>query len=144
MVNSLVVLRELLSLHWKWVFLNRSDVYTTLLYMRNVGSSKVVAFIYCCGSRLLSKLISRRSCLVVGGFSLVVTCRLLSSCGRVQFCCCVRVSMLALVFIGLLISGEGISVLAVVGSSLFVSGSTYQFAVGGACSSKKSQDILSK
>ena len=66
----------------------------------------------------------------MGGFSLVVMCRLLSSCGRVQFCCCVRVSMLVSVLMGLSISGEGISVLAVMGSSLFVSGGAYQFAVG--------------
>ena len=32
-----------LFLHWKWLFLNRSNVYVALLYMRNVGSSGVVA-----------------------------------------------------------------------------------------------------
>ena len=38
--------------------------------------------------------------------------------------------MLVSMFMGRSISGEGISVLAVMGSSLFVSGGAYQFAVG--------------
>jgi len=39
---------------------------------------------YCCAGRLLSKLISRGSLIVVGNFSLVVICIILSNCGRVQ------------------------------------------------------------
>ena len=39
-------------------------------------------------------------------------------------------SKLVAVFMGLSSCGGGVSVLAVVGSSLFVSGGTYQFAVG--------------
>lgn len=45
--------------------------------------------------------------------------------------------MLVSMFMGLSISGEGISVLAVMGSSLFVSGSAYQFAVGVRTSLKR-------
>ena len=49
---------------------------------------------YCCVSGLLFKSISRGSCLVVcvcgGGFSLVVMCVLLSSCGRIQLSHCGR------------------------------------------------------
>ena len=73
---------------------------------------------YCCASRLLSKSNSRGSCLVVGDFSLVVMCRLLSSCGRVQLSCCGRDSMLASLLTGLSGCGVGISVLEVVVSSL--------------------------
>jgi len=98
--------------------------------------------VYCCASRLLFKLNSRGSCLVVGDFSLVVMCRLLSSCGRVQVSCCGRDSVLVSVFMGISSCVVGISVLEVVDSSLFISGGTYQFALGGPGSSKKRQQIL--
>ena len=73
---------------------------------------------------------SRVSCLVVGDLSLVVMCRLHSSCGRLQVSCCARDSKLVLVFIGISSCVVGISVLEVVASSLFMSGGTYQFTVG--------------
>ena len=44
--------------------------------------------VYCCASRLLSKSISTGSCVVVGGFSLIVICGLLSSGDRVQISYC--------------------------------------------------------
>lgn len=66
-------------------------VYGALLHMRNAGSSGVGAgglpFVVPVGS---SQSISRGSCLVVGGFSLVVMCGHLSSYVRVQFSCCGR------------------------------------------------------
>ena len=100
--------------------------------MKNAGSSRVVVggFLYCCASRLLSKSNSRGSCLVVGDFSLVVMCRLHSSCGRVQVSCGDRDPMLVSVFMGISSFVVGISVLEVVASSLFMSGGTYQFTVG--------------
>ena len=76
---------------------------------------------YCCAGGLLSKSNSRSSCLVVGDFSLVVMCRLHSSCGRVQVSCCGRDSMLVLVFMGISSCAVGISVLEVVASFLFIS-----------------------
>ena len=85
---------------------------------------------FCCASGLLSKSNSRGSCLVVGDFSLVVMCRLHSSCGRVQVSCGDRDSMLVSVFMGISSFVVGISVLEVVASSLFISGGTYKFAVG--------------
>ena len=49
-----------------------------------------------CGVGLLSYYdLSERSCLVVGVFSLVVLCRLLSSCGGVPLSSCDRGSELA-------------------------------------------------
>ena len=68
---------------------------------------------------------SRVSCLVVGDLSLVVMCRLHSSCGRLQVSCCARDSKLVLVFIGISSCVVGISVLEVVASSLFISGGPY-------------------
>ena len=53
----------------------------------------------------------------MGDFSLVVMCRLLSSCGRVQVSCCDRDSMLVSVFMGISSCVVGISVLEVVDSS---------------------------
>ena len=73
---------------------------------------------------------SRGSCLVVGDLSLVVMCRLHSSCGRLQVSCCARDSKLVSVFMGISSCVVGISVLEVVASSLFISGGTYKFAVG--------------
>ena len=73
---------------------------------------------------------SRGSCLVVGDLSLVVMCRLHSSCGRLQVSCCARDSKLVSVFMGISSCVVGISVLEVVASSLFISGGPYQFAVG--------------
>ena len=74
--------------------------------------------------------IPRGSCLVVGDFSLVVMCRLHSSCGRVQVSYCDRDSMLVLVFTEISSCAVGISVLEVVASSIVISGGTYKFAVG--------------
>ena len=51
-------------------------------------------------------------------------------------------SKLVVVFKGLPSCGGGISVLAVVGSSMFVSGGTYQFAVGVWGSSKTREQIV--
>ena len=98
--------------------------------------------VYCCAGRLLSKLISRGSLIVVGNFSLVVMCIILSNCGRVQLIVVAGDSKLIVVFTGLSSCGEGISVLEVVGSFLFVSGSTYQYAVGAQDSSKRGQWFL--
>ena len=84
--------------------------------------------VYCCAEGLLPKSISRGSWLVVGNISLVVVCTLLYNCGRVQLIVVAGDSKLIVVFTGLSSCGEGISVLEVVGSSLFVSGSTYQYA----------------
>ena len=53
-------------------------------------------------------------------------------------------SKLVAVFMGLSSCGGGVSVLAVVGSSLFVSGGTFQFAVRTRISSKRRQRILSR
>ena len=88
-----------------------------------------------CAGGLLSKSISRDFWLVVGNFSLVVICIILSNCGRVQLIVVAGDSKLIVVFMGLSTCGEGISVLEVVGSSLFVSGSTYQYAAGAQDSS---------
>ena len=73
---------------------------------------------------------SRVSGLVVGDLSLVVMCRLHSTCGRLQVSCCARDSKLVLVFIGISSCVVGISVLEVVASSLFISGGTHKFAAG--------------
>ena len=102
-----------------------------------------MGLVYCCPRTLLSKLTSRGYCLVVGGFSLAVICGLLSSCGRVKHSVAGD-SKLVEVFTVLTISGGGISILALVGSSLFVSGGTYQFAMCAQVSSKKRQRILLK
>ena len=99
--------------------------------------------VYCCAGRLLSKSISRGSWLIVVNFSLVVICTLLSNCGRVQLIVVVGDSKL-IVFMGLSSCGEGISVLEIVGSSLFVSGNTYQYTAGDHDSSKREQQILSR
>ena len=99
--------------------------------------------VYCAGG-LLSKLISRGSWPVVGNFSLVVICIILSNCGRVQLIVVAGDSKLIVVFMGLSSCGEGISVLEVVGSSLFISGSTYQYAAGAQDSSKRGLRILSR
>ena len=99
--------------------------------------------VYCAGG-LLSKLISRGSLIVVGNFSLVVICIILSNCGRVQLIVVAGDSKLIVVFTGLSSCGEGVSVLEVVGSSLFVSGSTYQYAAEAQDSSKRGQWILSR
>ena len=48
-------------------------------------------------------------------------------------------SKLIVMFMGFSSCGKGISVLEVVGSSLFVSESTYQYAVGAWESSKRGQ-----
>ena len=53
-------------------------------------------------------------------------------------------SKLVVLFMGLSNFGGGISVFVVVGSSLFVSGDTYHFAVGAQGSSKRKQRILSR
>jgi len=53
-------------------------------------------------------------------------------------------SKLVVLFMGLSNCGGGISVFAIVGSSLFVSGDTYHFAVGAQGSSKRRQRILSR
>ena len=100
--------------------------------------------VYCFAGGLLSKSISRGSWLVVGNFSLVVVCTLLSNCGRVQLIVVAGDSKLIVVFTGLSSCGEGVSVLEVVGSSLFVSGSTYQYAMGAQDASKWGQQILSR
>ena len=78
----------------------------------------------------------------MGNFSLVVICTLLSNCGREQLIVVAGDSKLIVVFMGLSTCGEGISVLEVVGSSLFVSGSTYQYAAGAQDSSKRGQWFL--
>ena len=71
------------------LFFNSCGVYVALLHMRNVGSSGVVAEGWCIVMQAGSSLsISRGSCLVLGGFSLVVMFRLLSSGGRVQLSYC--------------------------------------------------------
>ena len=103
-----------------------ANVYEALLHMIAGSSSHVCRLFWSCGGRLvncsagrlLSKSNSRSSCLVVGGFSLVVMCVFHSSCGRVQLSCCGRDSMLASLFMGLSGCGVGISVLEVVVSSL--------------------------
>ena len=99
---------------------------------------------YCCASRLFSKLISRVFCPDVQGFSQVVMCGLLYSCGRVQLSCFDRglQSHWSVVLMVLSSFGRGISVLVVLGSSIFVSRSTYQFVVGAWGSSKRSQHVL--
>ena len=66
----------------------------------------------------------------------------LSSCGKVQLPYCGRDRKLVVGFKGLSSCGGGISVLVVVGSSIFVSGGTYQFAVGVQGSSKISERIV--
>ena len=53
-------------------------------------------------------------------------------------------SKLVVLFMGLSNFGGGISVFVVVGSSLFVSGDTYHFAVVARGSSKRRQRILSR
>ena len=100
--------------------------------------------VYCCADGLLPKSISRGSWLVVGNISLVVVCTLLYNCGRVQLIVVAGDSKLIVVFTGLSSCGEGISVLEIVGSSLFVSGSTYQYAAEAQDSSKRGQWILSR
>ena len=67
-----------------------------------------------------------------------------SNCGRVQLIVVAGDSKLTVAFMGLSSCGEGISVLEVVGSSLFVSGSTYQYAAGAQNSSKRGQRFLSR
>ena len=51
-------------------------------------------------------------------------------------------SKLVVLFMGLSNCGGGISVFAIVGSSLFVSGDTYNFAVGARGSSKRQRILL--
>ena len=80
----------------------------------------------------------------MGNFSLVVICTLLYNCGREQLIVVAGDSKLIVVFKRLLHCGEGISVLEVVGSSLLVSGSTYQYAAGAQDSSKRGLQILSR
>ena len=53
-------------------------------------------------------------------------------------------SKLVALFMGLSSCGGGISVFAVVDSSLFVSGDTYHFAMGARGSSKRRQRIFSR
>ena len=75
----------------------------------------------------------------MGNFSLVVICTLLYNCGREQLIVVAGDSKLIVMFMGFSSCGKGISVLEVVGSSLFVSESTYQYAVGAWESSKRGQ-----
>ena len=69
----------------------------------------------------------------LGSFLVVVRCNFLIVAGD---------SKLVVVFKGLSSCGGGISVLVVVGSSMFVSGGTYQFAVEVWGSSKTREWIL--
>ena len=68
-----------------------------------------------------------------GSFLVVARCNFLIVAGD---------SKLVVVFKGLSSCGGGISVLLVVGSSMFVSGGTYQFAVGVRGSSKTREQIV--
>ena len=92
--------------------------------------------------QLLFKSISRCSCLVVcpflyleclGSFLVVARCNFIIVAGD---------SKLVVVFKGLSSCGGGISVLVVLGSFMFVSGGTYQFAVGARGSSKTRERIV--
>ena len=53
-------------------------------------------------------------------------------------------SHLVTLFMGFSSCGGGMSLFVVMGSSLFVSGDTYHFAVGAQGSSKRKQRILSR